>query len=1004
MEAVSTLENRSFLERFVKQNDDIYEELQSRLDSTVLRVMKNYLRENRIDFDGSSIDLQEFKNTVVKKLPQTQQLAMTKIEKDINKELVDMTKALHDGSQTAFSAMTEKLGEFGKSAVKMTARASAMQIAYALSPTFGGAALATSIAVPAVVKGIKDFKNKDEEARSASIDAILLNLCSVKDKETGETKFEVSTDIMRGIQSMMERDNISINTSDTIKFIRDIAGLDIKDKERAVRKLNSEYGYSAEDFDKQIKSLKTRIENVKKVMKEDVVAPLSTAAMVGLNIGNSLATWNPELSASVVTALGTGIATGNIAVATAAGVTQYGASQGSKLLPSIISDTVQGINEIETMAASTGIVFTGALLLKVVPTLVKHGIIGVKNFIQTKSNDKKNRKALDNQEKAELGKKIDKSLELTTRTIEGKSAREISLGIIADTLRARGVEIDNTIISSEELKKYTQSLDVSGKKEVVEVVKALEKAEELKGNQLKQALSGLAKCAYWGGVIALAGLGTYDAFINPGFIEGLVAREAYGIDMESTVEEKLTELRDSIKSMPDKLDNMKDNIADAISDPKGFMERRAALRQNAKDMTAEHKKFLEESGVTVPEFETQEEVSAWIEEQYNSAIAARQAEAEKKFELAINEFRTDLPEDMESKIMMYKVGIKLPVIPNLDINVSTNDLVIRGLELDTEEGVLKLLKEVGSDYEGIQKLMKTEGVSTLEELAKCENVKIAIEKLGDTDYFPTTEEAQGNFFTRFFSGYVKRDYSSNMVDIINHRTDRIMKFMPTQQSSNEDITEFLKWICDTDGNVNEEKLKFYTLLQEKVEMSDNSGTGEAIRRILTNMEVDENSDELLDQLGTAMQTYINGQAEANRNEIEELFMIHRDTIKEAEELIDIVKETESGFTEGLNSSISSNPLDIMSTGAAVGAAVGTVQVVKNGLFSKVGGFFKKIFGKKQKALPPGEMADDTRLDTTSKTAKIENTLDGYVVSKDDLGKDVPKNDVKKEKSVSDREK
>ena len=956
MNGEQALTNKKFLEKFTIQNDTIYEELKSRLDATVLKVMKNYLKEKHIEFDGTCIDLDEFKRVEVKKLSKMEQLALAKIEKDLHKELSDMTKALHDGSETAFSAVVGKLGEFGKSALKMTARMSAMQVAYALNPTFGGAILATSIAVPSVVKGIKNFKTREEETKSASIDAVLLRISTVEDKESGKKKLELDNGVMTRIQEMMQREGVFLDSSSTVKFIRDIAGLDIEHKERIVRKINSEYGYSQEDYDKQINSLKTKIENVKKVMKEDVVAPLSTAAMVGLNIGNSLATWNPEVSASVVTALGTGIMTGDMATAAIAGVSQYGASTALQTLPlpEIVSDTIQGFNELETMAGATGLVLTGSLLLKVVPTLAKHGFLAARNFIKTKIDDSKNKKLLDSQEKEELGKKIEESLELTARNIEGKSAREISLGIIADVLRAKGIELGTNIVTKEELKKFTQSLSVEDKKDIMEVTKALEKAEELEGNQIKQALSGLAKCAYWGGVIALAGLGTYDAFINPGFIEGLVARQAYGIDMEATLDEQLTSLKEGITELPEQMEIMQENVSQAIKNPQDFINDKIELKQNARVMIREQEEFLKAAGRKFPEFQNPQEAMAWRKEQIRLANEARHAQAVADYEEAVNAFVGDLSATATDKVMMSEVNVKIPFIPNTDISASTNDLVIRTLNLDTEEGVVNLFKEIGTNYESVQKLMEREGASTLEELAKCENVKSALEKLGDVDYFgaPLVEKkAEWQFWKK---GYIERDYSKEMVNIINHRTDRVLKFMPVKGANTEEVSAFLEWMCDSKGQIDEEKLKYYTLFQEKAQLADNDGTWEAVRRVLTNLEVDPNSDELPNQIGTALKTTITEQSEANRKAIRELFMKHKEAIARTEEVMDIVKNTEKGFTDGLNSRISSNPINVMEAGAVAGAGIGIVKEVKNGLFGKMGRLIKRIFGKKAKALSPAE--------------------------------------------------
>ena len=135
-------------------------------------------------------------------------------------------------------------------------------------------------------------------------------------------------------------------------------------------------------------------------------------------------------------------------------------------------------------------------------------------------------------------------------------------------------------------------------------------------------------------------------------------------------------------------------------------------------------------------------------------------------------------------------------------------------------------------------------------------------------------------------------------------------------------------------------------------MADNNGTWEAFRRIVGNMDIDPNSDEFRDQIGTILKNTVTERSEVNRTEIRELLIKHRDAITEMEEVIDIVKDTEKGFTDGLSSRISNNPVNVMEAGGVVGAGIGIVKKVKNGFFGKVGKLIKRIFAKKAKALPP----------------------------------------------------
>ena len=90
------------------------------------------------------------------------------------------------------------------------------------------------------------------------------------------------------------------------------------------------------------------------------------------------------------------------------------------------------------------------------------------------------------------------------------------------------------------------------------------------------------------------GLGAYDAFLNPGFIEGLVAREPYGIEQEQlTLSEQLDSIKKEIKEIPEKVKNIPKTIEEAVSDPKSFIEKRKRLSQNASEMSENQENEIE---------------------------------------------------------------------------------------------------------------------------------------------------------------------------------------------------------------------------------------------------------------------------------------------------------------------------------------------------------------------------------------------------------------------------
>ena len=962
MEAV--IDNRSFIKGFEKTKEDIYEELQSRMNRTVLNVMKNYLRENNVEFNGSSIDLDEFKKNVVSKLPKTQQLTLTKLENDITRELSEMIKALHDGSQTAFSEVAEKLGGFGKSVTKMFARGTAMSVAYTLNPTLAGAAMAGTIAIPAIVKGVKTFKDKQEESRQASLDAFLLKLTASYDENTKQISYNIPQNIMNTVAENLKTEGIIIDTKNEVQFIRDVAGLEIEKKELAVKAINNLKG-SPLDFDKEITDIKTKIKNAGEVLKKDVISPLSTAAMIGLNVGNSLATWDPDISASVITTLATGVATGNFATAAGVGAAQLGASKAVQFLPDAVGDVVQNVNEIETMAGVTGLALGGALILKVAPTLIKHGVIAAKNFIISKKQDKDRANALSKQEKDELGKKIDDSIKLTAQTIQGKSSREVALGIIADTLRSKGIEIDNSIATKEELKKYTQSLSKEDKKDVLEVANVLEQVENSKEGQLKSTLSGLAKTAYWGGVIALAGLGAYDVFLNPGFIEGLVVRDSIkGQQAQATFQEQVAGVKDVIADIPKKIKNIPKTLKEIYKDPKGYIENRKRLRENAKQIKEE---ALEENGASVTDSSTITEDSLRGKAELARArteqpkiraeeIARKRIEAAKRERSEkIAEMRETLPsgkDQYEQKLIKAwdDTNRNYSRYASPVINSSANDVIIGELNLKTEEGLLEFLRSFGENNETIQQMMKDAKVKTIEDLAHYKYVQESIDTLGGVDYYK-----HGFIDISFFK---KTDYSTELAKLINQRGREVLGNIPSQSATDEEIEKFLMGFFDKDGNIIEDKLNLYSAFQEGNTIYNNSKTisgsfKEFLERMSRNRKVIENPDGVIEGVMESARQNANQRIENGMEKIAEDIGKKGQEIQAAKQGEEFIRETEEGFLEGLNSRMVSDPKRIAAAGATIGVGIGAVQATKKGLLGRFGDFIRSRFRNKHKTLPEG---------------------------------------------------
>ena len=57
--------NQNFIKDYAQSRKDIYDELKGRVSTVILNSMKGYLRQKEVAFDGSSVDLEEFKKEMV---------------------------------------------------------------------------------------------------------------------------------------------------------------------------------------------------------------------------------------------------------------------------------------------------------------------------------------------------------------------------------------------------------------------------------------------------------------------------------------------------------------------------------------------------------------------------------------------------------------------------------------------------------------------------------------------------------------------------------------------------------------------------------------------------------------------------------------------------------------------------------------------------------------------------------------------------------------------------
>lgn len=819
MEAVL---NPGFSIGYERTKEDVYEELNSRINTVILNSMKEYLRKKGVEFDGSSIDLKEFKSKVVPTLDKQSRIDIANIEQGLNEQLTNLTNSLREGSTTAFQKFTNKLGNFSKSTVETAARLTAVKTAFALSPTAGGVALGTSILAPKVVKATKDIKKNMEDNTKAALDVLLLKLGTTVVDE--KPKYDVSEEIRKIVASNLKSEGIEISTSDTIHFLQDISNLDNSQKEKAINMLNNLKG-NPFDVKKEIEKTKISLKKIKKIIGDDVVAPLSTAALFGLSVGNTLIETMPDLAPSIITALSVGALTGDLGIGAVSGGGQYLLSKFGSYIPfvgNIIDDVTSTIGAQETILATTGAAAIGTLGLKILPKLVYKGVKGTFEKIKTIKEGKSGKKALDEVvATTDVQNRIQKAQKEAENELNGRENKNILLDVITDILRSEGIEIPNQIRTKEELEVFVSKLSNEEKKEVYKIVNILEGILNDNTKNLKKTLINVAKTAYWGGIIALAGLGAYDAFINPGFIEGLKERD-----------DVLKDLREA-------------NGSDELS--------------------KEELKKLQEEKIQ----EYQEEIKEQIEEQ-------------------VDKVKEILPDEIQTDGLMIAPGFWTAK------NCVGNRVIISGLNLDTEEGLLEFLQNFDSSDERLQELLDIANVSTVEELASSDFMKYVINQVGNDTYYLTGYGDSGIIDYYKFIFFDKGKMETNFIELVNDMFSKKLADLPIKTSSNEDIINFAESLVE-----DSEKSELLAIYLETIEQKN----GDYIL---------ENLKDIGEKLGIVSEDITTAKDAINK--YKELQSQMEEYDKELEKI--------EGIGEAMKTDISSNPGEIFAQGMAAGGAVG----------------------------------------------------------------------------------
>lgn len=908
---------------YAETNQNLYDELKLRKDTVIINAMKEYLREKGIEVAVLGNTLERFKNSIDNRVDDKTRLELANIENTLNRELGEMIEDLKEGSQTAFSKFTEGIGSISMSATEMIARATAIKAAYTMSPTIGTAALGASIVLPAALRATKDIKSKSEEDMKTALDVLLVRLTMVVDN--GQTKFDIPKTIMENVRENLIQEGININSDDPLMFMKDISKLDNNKKERVVNIINNFKG-NIFDVKEELKGVKINLKNIKNAVEKDVVAPISTAAMIGLTTAGTLNDVASDAVPSIITGLGIGAVTGNTTMAIGAAGTQYGAS---KFLAGIpwIGTAITKMNQIETTAVTTGAIVGGTIALKVIPGLLYKGAKGVYDRMKAAKVARDGRIGLEDG----ISDRLNQAQDDVENELATRSDKDIMLDIVRDVLRERGVELPNHVTTSEEIKSYIRNLETSDKKQIYKVVSVLEDIKEDSNYGLKETLKTVAKTAYWGGVLALAGLEMYDTFINPGFLEGL--------------------------RMKYELENSLDKIKNS-SDPT-----KVRYTEDGKILTIDEK---DGTVVEIGDNLTKENVTERI-------MNSIREEAERKHNEAIDEFRECLP---KSEIK-YENFIE----PDYSIFESPDPAVRRAfdaLNLETNEGLYEFLKNIDKNDKNLKGILEMFDAHSVEDLMKDYDFIGHISVIGNNNSLdvPVPEGSENWGFLQslnegrkhIFNQVTQRKKIKKLfIDMINENVRDTLSDIPTQSASNDEIMGFISSLED-----NPEKLD---MISKYAEVADT-----------------KKANRVAENLKDSFRTLLNG---GRYIRDEEAFIRKLEEIQGGIESIDLMQanvqevlEKQDTIAKVADSNMTTNPYEIAGAGAAAGVGAGVIVATgkKKGVFSRMKAFIlDKVFpSKKKRALPEPSVSLEEAIHNAQMTNKYSNDELNVRVEKEDL--------------------
>lgn len=546
MDAV--LDNSIFLEKLRSQKRDVYSELKEKLYKAKLTAVRDFLERKGISVDYRITDLKKLEQTVKDNDEIYHQVK--KFEKDLETDLTDVIESLNKGSTNAFQMFGKTLKSLSKTLLTGMAVTTAGTLLIPSVPKV--AVTSTAIATPRVYKGVKEIFNQKKETKEEAINVTLLNLARVE-SENEPLRMEISENVRKIVAEQLKDKKININSENTISFLSDITELSTKNKIQTINLINSLTG-DRFDIEHEINKNQKSISKMAKGVKKNVISPLSSALLTGLHTASVVNDTMGDEVASALTGIGSTALTGNVAIGLTAGGTQYGLSKFGNLIPfvgSMIEETTSKLNSAENYLCAS----SAGLIIASVGVVGNLAFKGIKGLIEKNKNKQETKKTVDVL-KEDILKKIQESRNDASEQLEKRSNKQVILDIVCDELRMSGIDVPSNLENTFELKTIMKSQPINKKLKALNVMNTLKKIEEDDKKTFKDRIKKYAKYAYYGGVIALAGLGAYDMFIHPGFLKNIRYSDK---EIDDLIEGEKKGLEDSKEYINENINNI-DNI------------------------------------------------------------------------------------------------------------------------------------------------------------------------------------------------------------------------------------------------------------------------------------------------------------------------------------------------------------------------------------------------------------------------------------------------------------